>query len=164
MYMIRNPWGVTSWEGDWSYSDSNWNSNFKSQVPFSVDPTNRSQTVDDGIIIMEDKDFLRCFDDWQIGHYRQSEGYKDTWYDRDGVFETIFHAYPKYFVDVPAKSGDLYFTTETYYYNSVSTGCHTLADAPMMNMMIYQKHASNNTETLYVDHYYYDYFNLPIII
>lgn len=112
---------------------------------------------------MEDKDFMGCFDDWQIGHMRNGEGYKDVWYDRDGFYESLFNV-PSYHIDVPAKEGDLYFSTETYWYNTVSTSCHTYLDSPMLNMIIHQTHASNNTETLYVDHYYFDYYNVPVIV
>jgi len=39
MYMIRNPWGVTYYNGTWKHDDSSWTSAFKAQVPHSVDPT-----------------------------------------------------------------------------------------------------------------------------
>ena len=92
---------------------------------------------------MEDKDFLGCFDDMQIGHHRDAEGYKGAWYDKEygpgpiigGILE--FFALPEYFVEVPEKNGDLYFTAETYFYNTVSTSCYALTDTPLVSITIH---------------------------
>ena len=39
MYMIRNPWGTSEYNGNWRSSDPAWTSSLKSQVPHGVDPT-----------------------------------------------------------------------------------------------------------------------------
>lgn len=39
MYMVRNPWGTSTYNGTWKGDDSAWTSAYKSQVPHSVDPT-----------------------------------------------------------------------------------------------------------------------------
>lgn len=53
-----------------------------------------------------------CIDDVMIGHLRDGEGYKDAIYDRDGAPENVQELYT---ITVPAKSGDLYFTSESYF-------------------------------------------------
>lgn len=37
----------------------------------------------DGIFFVSSTDFLTCFDDFQIAHYRDGEGYFDSWYDKE---------------------------------------------------------------------------------
>lgn len=39
MYMIRNPWGTSTYTGSWNANDAAWTSDYISQVPHSVDPT-----------------------------------------------------------------------------------------------------------------------------
>lgn len=61
MYMIRNPWGTTTYNQDWNSLDEKWTDDYISQVPFDVDPR---ESHLDGIFFVEDKDFLTCFDDF----------------------------------------------------------------------------------------------------
>lgn len=62
-----------------------------------------------------------CFYDYQIAHMRDNEGYKGVWYDSQNSDEN----FNNYFVTVPAKSGDLYFTVESYYMYMVPSVCST---------------------------------------
>ena len=64
MLLIRNPWGETGWSGNWNFADAAWTADYISQVPHGIDPTNRTQSFDDGIMFMEDIDFMTCFDDF----------------------------------------------------------------------------------------------------
>jgi len=50
-------------------------------VPHSVDVLT---AMDDGIFFLDKTEFLGCFDDYQIAHYRDNEGYTDDWIDVDG--------------------------------------------------------------------------------
>jgi len=63
----------------------------------------------------------RCFYDYQIAHYRTSEGYKDARFDKENADENIV----MYSISVPAKSGDLYFSVESYYLNMIPSVCTT---------------------------------------
>lgn len=38
LYMVRNPWSDTYYNGDFHYVDSKWTDHRKSQIPFDVDP------------------------------------------------------------------------------------------------------------------------------
>jgi hypothetical protein len=49
MLMMRNPWGETNYNGDWSKTDRRWTSSMISQVPLGIDPTT-SDTI--GIFVM----------------------------------------------------------------------------------------------------------------
>ena len=125
MYMIRNPWGSTSYNMDWKYDDEAWTVDYLSQVPYGIDAT---ESYEDGVFFVEDKDFLTCFYDYQIAHYRDSEGYSKTWYDVENdrnVFGSV-----SYFVTPPAKSGDLYFEIETYYWGIMHPKCHPVFGLP----------------------------------
>ena len=74
MYMLRDPFGNTAYNGSFNENDAAWTSNYRGQVPNSVDPTN-SVSTNDGIFFVTSTDFLTCFSDFQIAHYRESEGY-----------------------------------------------------------------------------------------
>lgn len=118
MYMLRDPFGNTAYNGSFNENDAAWTSNYRGQVPNSVDPTD-SVSTNDGIFFVTSTDFLTCFSDFQIAHYRESEGYQDSWYDRDGDW-----GYQNtYSVNVPAVDGDLYFHVDTYFYNMVPSTC-----------------------------------------
>mmetsp|Transcript_16497 Transcript_16497/g.28016 ORF Transcript_16497/g.28016 Transcript_16497/m.28016 type:complete len:109 (-) Transcript_16497:477-803(-) len=108
MYMVRNPWGISEYSKNWSHDDSRWTPEFIAQVPHGIDPTTSHQQ---GIFFVEHSDLAECFSFYQIGHYRDEEGYKDTWYDQelDLGFVTQHKVTPS------EKRGDLYFTVETYY-------------------------------------------------
>ena len=59
--------------------------------------------------MVDSKDFLKCFFDYQIAHIR--EDYVDTWYDvenDDGTTKTFK------FIPMEQK-GDIYITAESYY-------------------------------------------------
>lgn len=97
--------------------NSPWTDDYKTQVPHSVNVTT---AADDGIFFIDKTEFLDCFDDFQIGHYRDDEGYTDNWIDSeaDGSWST-----DSYTVTPPAQSGDLYFSVETYYYGMIPYLC-----------------------------------------
>jgi len=55
LFLIRNPWGVTSFNGTWNYNDTeSWTDSFKSQVNF--DPSRK------GTFFIEDVDFVKAFE------------------------------------------------------------------------------------------------------
>eukprot|EP00356_Strombidium_inclinatum_P007169 CAMPEP_0170484982 /NCGR_PEP_ID=MMETSP0208-20121228/4355_1 /TAXON_ID=197538 /ORGANISM="Strombidium inclinatum, Strain S3" /LENGTH=273 /DNA_ID=CAMNT_0010758501 /DNA_START=606 /DNA_END=1427 /DNA_ORIENTATION=- len=106
LYMARNPWAVTYYNGSFSYSDSQWTENYKSQVPYGVDPTTSNS---DGIFFVEDTNMATCFNSLQIGHYYES--YSNDWYDQEDDYGYVNN----FKVDVPSHSGSVYFAVETYY-------------------------------------------------
>ena len=78
--MVRNPWDITEYKKNWKHSDARWTSDYKSQVPFGVDPTT---SHNNGIFFVESTDFMGCFEDYHIAHVRDSEGYSGEWYDEE---------------------------------------------------------------------------------
>lgn len=110
MLMIRNPWGSTDYSIDWNSEDPNWNlADNIDHVPYDVDPRTSNE---DGIFFVEDKDFMPCFEGFQVGVYREDEGYANNWFDvenDDAVDGQYFE------VVVPENNGDMYFSVETYY-------------------------------------------------
>ena len=82
--MLRNPWGITYYNQEWNSTDTRWTEDLVAQVPNGVDPrTSESQ----GIFIMPIKHLVggKCVSSIQIGHFRESEGFKYTWYDEEEV-------------------------------------------------------------------------------
>jgi hypothetical protein len=49
MILVRNPWGITYYSGDWNKDDSNWTDALVAQVPLSVDPRTSES---DGVFVM----------------------------------------------------------------------------------------------------------------
>lgn len=62
---------------------------------------------------------MTCFDDFQIAHYRENEGYSDNWFDMEGDDGRD----RSYFFKIPEKNGDLYFTVDSYYQGTVPDNC-----------------------------------------
>ena len=119
MYMVRNPWGTTEYDQNWRHDDARWTEDYISQVPHGINPT---ESHLDGIFFLEDVDFLRCLDDFQIAYMRDEEGYSKDWYDVEGDPSGIWGS-TDFFVTVPAQSGDLYLEVETYYQGIVHPKC-----------------------------------------
>ena len=64
----------------------------------------------------------KCISQYYITHERSSDGYSSNWYDLEsGADDKEYN----YFVTVPEKKGDLYFTTETYMPGMVPASCIT---------------------------------------
>lgn len=55
MIMVRNPWGITYYSGEWNSEDSNWTDELVAQVPHGIDPRT---SVNDGIMIMPSKNLM----------------------------------------------------------------------------------------------------------
>ena len=94
LYMVRNPWSTTYFNGDFRSSDPAWTQHFKSQVPYGVDP---STSWSNGIFFIKDSDFHAVMDSFQVGHHRESEGYETSWFDKEND-DGLTH---EYVVEVP---------------------------------------------------------------
>ena len=116
---MRNPWGSSTYSGDWNKNDAYWSDSTISNVPLGIDPRTSDSR---GIFVIDVKEFIngRCFADYEIGHLRDDK-YVTTWYDATNMDEN-FH---DYFITVPEVKGDLYFTVESYYANVVPKSCTT---------------------------------------
>ena len=68
---------------------------------------------------MEENDVIKCFDELDVAHYRDGEGYRLSWYDMEGDLGFV----NDYTIHVPKQDGDLYFTVESYYANMVPISC-----------------------------------------
>ena len=56
---------------------------------------------------------------FSIAHMRDSEGYTNDWFDADNVTDKYY----TYTMTIPANSGSLYFSAESYYYNMIPESC-----------------------------------------
>ena len=54
---------------------------------------------------------MRCTGGFQVGVYRDDEGYSNNWFDEEADNGKIHY----YDIEIPEKDGDLYFSVETYY-------------------------------------------------
>lgn len=124
MLLMRNPWGITYYNGPWYSDDVNWTDDLVAQVPWNIDPR---ASVDDGIFTMPMSEFsetendYNCIFNYEIAHYRASEGYSMDWYDAIDMGER----YDDFYIEVPAYEGGLYFTVETYYQDLIPNECTT---------------------------------------
>lgn len=50
MILMRNPWGITYYNGLWNDEDSNWTQDLIDQVPWGIDPTTQAG---DGFFTMD---------------------------------------------------------------------------------------------------------------
>ena len=129
---------------------SPWTDEYRAQVPHTIDT---SSAANDGIFFLDKSEFLGCFDDFQIAHYRDDEGFTDDWYDDEG--DNSSNA--KYEITVPEKRGDLYFTVETYYYNMIPSMCQ-YSNVPLSQWTVYKNNVAQET------HYYYEYQSYPYMV
>ena len=62
-----------------------------------------------------------CMNEVSVAHFRKEEGYSDNRYDAID-FDSETH---EYYVHVPEKKGDLYFSLHTYAPHMIPEDCHT---------------------------------------
>jgi len=62
-----------------------------------------------------------CFNSYEIGHNRESEGYVHTWYDRENDDETT----KQYHFTTDNTVSDIYVTVETYSPAIIPPSCTT---------------------------------------
>lgn len=117
---MRNPWGTTGYNSDYDKTSAIWTTDNIAKVPLGINPVNDHNL---GYFVTPISKIINnaCFYDYYIAHDRAGEGYKDARYDYDNVDEA-FHSF---YITVPAKSGDLYFSVESYPMNSVPPTCTT---------------------------------------
>ena len=120
MIMVRNPWGITYYTGEWSSTDSRWTDALVAQVPLSVDPRT---SVDDGIMVMPSSNLMdtQCISSVQVGHLRDAEGYTSTWFDQEAVTSNNEEYY--YSFTAPVDNSYLYFTVESFFQIYIPEGC-----------------------------------------
>lgn len=120
--LVRNPWGTTTYSAEWNKDDAKWTQALRdsTKAAFGVDPV---VDWDNGFFFAPISKWINnaCFMDYSVAFDRASEGYKDTRYDAEKVDEQSHN----YSFTVPAKSGDLYITVESYPVNSVPPTCTT---------------------------------------
>jgi hypothetical protein len=121
VFLMRNPWGVSYYTSRWNFEDSLWTNSAKQQASAAyngIDPTKANK---EGYFVVPASELINggCFYDYYIAHIKA--GYQDSWYDADNMDENVH----SYFIPVPAKDGDLYFSVESYPVNSVPYGCTT---------------------------------------
>jgi len=127
-------------------------------VPHSVNPLT---SQDEGIFFVSHSDFLTCFYDFQIAHYRDNEGYTDDWYDKEynAAEDDTSTGTSTYEVTVPSNDGDLYFSVDGYFQGMVPDSCWS-GSYPVIRFTVYK-----NTQDVIVKYlYYYDAYHIPIQI
>ena len=74
---------------------------------------------------------------FEIGHFRDPEGYRASWYDKenDGRISLF---YDEFYITPAEKDGDIYITVETYYPSMVPNRCN-LGLQPFLTYQIYKE-------------------------
>ena len=112
MFLVRNPWGITYYSGEWNANDTRWTDALVAQVPHGVDPRT---SVNDGVMAMPSKNLMEttCISSIQVGHLRDAEGYTSTWFDEEAVVSDSKEYYYKF--TAPIANSYLYFTVDSFY-------------------------------------------------
>lgn len=98
-----------------------WTADFIAQVPHDIDPL--TSASEDGVFFLDKSEILSCFDDFNIAHYRNGEGYTDNWMEMYWD-SSDWGDYEEYTITTADdQTGDLYFTVETYYLGQISYMC-----------------------------------------
>lgn len=159
--LIRNPWGVSYYSGTWYKNDASWTNALVAQVPFGVDV--RSEQQSKGLFVMPVADLPTCFESYQIAHLRESEGYIDTWYDKEDDTDLTTEGY--FFRLDPDVDSDIYVFAETYAHNIIPIQC-TATDNPygtsyfwpQVDIAVYQGLNRIGTNT------YFEQFHQPTLL
>lgn len=123
--MLRNPQGISSYNKSWHWEDPKWADDIVKQVPLGIDPRKKENN---GIFFMPSSHLMKdnqCIDTFHVGHFREDEGYTDTWYDAINsdfdpqVYFDSLNIFQYYFFTPSSNKGQMYFTVETYYNNIV---------------------------------------------
>ncbi len=61
---IRNTWGKTEWQGDWSDKSDIWTDELKKEVEFT--------DAEDGIFFMACEDYHKCFESTAFAYYKDN--------------------------------------------------------------------------------------------
>lgn len=128
LYMMKDPRGplqLTDYNGAWNTNDTtSWTPDLRQYIirKYGLDPTNKALKQDTGIFFMGHDKFFTCFSSTDESWDRSAEGYSNDWFDIDD--DDMWGAEYEFHVTVPAKSGDLYFLMETYYYGQVAESCY----------------------------------------
>ena len=64
---------------------------------------------------------VKCFNQIQIGHIRDNDGFSDNWYDKINTDENYY----TYFFEIPKVDNEIYVTVETYYQDVIPNECTT---------------------------------------
>ena len=153
LYMMRNPWNFAKYEGKWSQSDTDsWTdvNVRKIQKRLIIDPLTSQDEF--GIFFMDENSFHDCFQQYQIAHVRDKEGFVETWYD----FENDNGIEKSYQIKVSASDSDIYISSETYYYQMVPLDCRDYP--PIVKMRVY------NGVSWLGTNWYYDSYHNPFLI
>jgi hypothetical protein len=62
---------------------------------------------------MDEDTFQECFQQYQIAHVRDQEGFVETWYDLEN---DVTGTEKTYSFEVSGSDSDIYISSETYYY------------------------------------------------
>lgn len=139
---MRNPWGSTDYNGTWNKDDPNWNEVTVKQVKHGFDPRTSWK---EGIFVVPIEAFKidNCFYSYQIGHYRNKEGYDNTWTDSYNFPENSWQD----FIFTPSqRNGDIYFQVDTYSYNIVPKVKECMTEAPILYYRVFHVYKSSFTD------------------
>lgn len=78
MLLIRNPWGESTYNIQWSQLDPVWTDELVAQVPLGMDPRTSGSSF--GVFVMPKELVRTCFEEVIVAHTK-GEDYSDNWYD-----------------------------------------------------------------------------------
>lgn len=117
--MIRNPWGVTYYKGDWDSTDKRWTDALVKQIPYGVDPRTSNEL---GFFFLPKEKLAGgpCISGVIWAFLRDDEGYVGTWYDYEKDQDSTWEDYT---FKVATNTDDIYVTVESYYSELIPSEC-----------------------------------------
>lgn len=165
--MGRNPWGITFYNKEWSSTDAKWTDDIvTNQVPNGVDPRTSNKV---GIFVMPIKYYIdgQCISSVQVGHVREKDGYKYTWYDEEQLnltnADNTTQQYFSYTVTVPRLDGDIYFSAETFQQVHVPLSCFDSSLSYYGYPVLYIDITNQRTNEYWYQ-YYAEAWNRPVLV
>jgi calpain-15 len=113
---LRNPWGQSEWNGDWSDNSTKWTPELKTKLGL--------QNRDDGIFFMAFDDFLQYFSDAQICKAHDDYLYKSLKVKAAPNHATYFKVQVKkaghYYLTANQESKRKHLPSEDYHYSEIA--------------------------------------------
>lgn len=130
MLLMHDPRGRHSYSWYWSPSSRDWTDYLVDQIPYDFDPRAQSDS-ETGLFVVPFGAFIDsydvgfCFQDIQIGHNREADGFELTWYDQIDATEDLY----LFYYEPSTSTHGIYVSVESYLQEQVPSECTTGTDS-----------------------------------
>ena len=130
MVMVRDAYGSdasSDYTGQFcAKCTDDWTDDYKSQVPYGIDPTSSNTMSRHGVFFMDIYTSLMCFQMVEYSMDRGEDGYKQSWYDVTD--DMVWTDNRRFNFSPPKQDGEIYVSVQTYPNDSSSHVCYLTPD------------------------------------